>query len=288
MNRRPPSISRRFRRLRMGASSIAGRAYRTGRLHTKTPGSQGRPRWYATPVLRFRSATIRTLARDERPTHPHPHPHPIPRLALAQRAARLFADGNAEEARTLFAQALTPDTTDIQILFLVYQFHFRSGELEEAEQLVRRRLAVTGPDTDSADTARAYTNLGLVRLYRKDIDGAQREFTRAVDISKRIGDQYGLARAVGNLGLAPEARGELDRAEELFRESLAIARRIGADDIASTKLANLGDIAVLRGRPDQARELWTQAIELFARLGNRKHHAEFSQKLAELDKPSAA
>lgn len=209
-------------------------------------------------------------------------------VEIAESAAKLFAEGRVEEARAKFALALTPETTDIRVLFLGFQFHFRSGDYEEAERLVRRRLAVAGLETDSEDTARAYTNLGLVLLYRKDLDGAEREFARSVAISERMGDEYALARAIGNLGLVPEARGDLEKAEEIFRRSLAIAERIGADDIAATKYANLGEIAEGRGRTSEARDHFTRAVALFTRLGNDKHRLEFSQKLAALDKAGQA
>lgn len=204
-------------------------------------------------------------------------------LSLAKRAAELFAQGDREQARALFAQALTPDTTDTDILFLGFQFHFRSGEYEEAERLVRRRLALTGPDTDSEPTARAYTNLGLVLLYRKDLDGAEREFSRSVDISRRIGDDFSLARALGNLALVPEARRDLDGAERLNLEALAIAQRIGAEKIVAGNLANLGDIAHWRGRDADARDLWTRAMVMHERLGITMWRAELTQKLAALD-----
>ena len=206
-----------------------------------------------------------------------------PALALAESAARAAGEGRIEEARKGFAQALRPDTTDLRVLFLGFQFHFRIGELDEAERLVRRRLALAGPEVDSEQTARAYTNLGLVLHHRGDLDGAERELSRALCISERLGHEYGIARDMGNLSLVPETRGDLDRAEELCRKALAIAQRIGADDIAATKFANLGDMASRRGRINEARELWTRAVELFERLGNAKHRIEFTQKLEALN-----
>lgn len=204
-------------------------------------------------------------------------------LALAESAAALFAEGKHHEARALWSRALTPATTDVRVLFLAFQFHFRSGEYEEAERLVRRRLAVTGPDADSEETARAYTNLGLVLLYRKDLDGAEREFSRSVAISERIGDDFSLARALGNLALAPEARGDLDRAEALYLKALAIAERLGAEKLIAGNLANLGDIAKARGRADQARDLWTRALAIYDQLGITMWRPELVQKLAALD-----
>ena len=204
---------------------------------------------------------------------------------LAERAAKAAATGRIDDARRMFAEVVAGaggDPTHVPVLFLLFQFHFRIGELDEAERWVRRRLEITGPESDNEQTARAYTNLALVHFYRKDLDAAEATFTKALGISRRIGHEEGIARDMGNLSLVPEARGDLDRVETLLREALAIAERIGAEHIIATKLTNLGDIAVLRARPAEARALWTRAVAIFERLGNTKHRDEFGKNLAEL------
>jgi tetratricopeptide (TPR) repeat protein len=212
---------------------------------------------------------------------------PAEQLQLAERAATAAGEDRIDDARRMFGEivAADPTPTDLRVLFLLFQFHFRRQELDEAERWVRRRLDLTGPESDNEQTARAYTNLALIFFFRKDLDAAEATFTKALNISRRIGHEEGIARDMGNLALAPEARGDLDRAEALYREALAIAERIGAEPIIATKLANLGDIAVLRGRPSEARELWTRALEIVARQGNKKSRDEFTRKVAELPMP---
>jgi len=205
-------------------------------------------------------------------------------LILAETAGAAFAEGRVEDARGLFARAVTPETMDLRVLFLAFQFHFRNGELDEAERLVRRRLEVAGPGHDCEDTARAYTNLGLVLHHRGDLDGAEREMTRAVAISTRIGNARGIARDTGNLALVYESRGELERAEAMYRAALALAEEIGAEDIIATKAANLGDIARTLGRNDEARALWTRAVGLFEKTGSAKYRDEVAGKIVGLDR----
>lgn len=171
----------------------------------------------------------------------------------------------------------------VHTLFLHFQREFRAGHLDDAERLVHERIAVIGEHADSADLARAYTNLGLVRFFRNDLDGAEDRFTAALEMDQRLNHERGIARSMGNLALVPEARGDLDRAEALNRASLAIAERIGDDDIAAGKLANLGDIALRRGRTEDARGLWTRALTLFERNADEKHAAEVRGKVAGLD-----
>ena len=214
---------------------------------------------------------------------------PDEQLQLAELAARAAGEDCIDDARRMFAEvvAANPTPTDLRVLFLLFQFHFRRQELDEAERWVRRRLDISGPESDNEQTARAYTNLALISFFRKDLDAAEATFTKALNISRRIGHEEGVARDMGNLALVPEARGDLDRAEALYREALAIAERVGAEPIIATKLANLGDIAVLRGRPNEARELWTRAVSIFERQGNAKGRDEFSRKLTELPAPQS-
>lgn len=203
--------------------------------------------------------------------------------AFAECAAVAAAEGRIDEAREGFAHALEHGGKDVRVLFLCYQFHFRIGEYEAAEQFARRRLAAAGPDAESSHTARAYSNLGLVLQYRGELDAAEAMMRRALEIDTRVGHEYGVARDLGNLSLVPEARGDFDRAEALLHQSLALAERIGADDIVATKLANLGEISLARGRPDETRILWTRAVAIFRRIGPARLGDEFAKRLAELD-----
>lgn len=214
--------------------------------------------------------------------------------ALAQSAADLatasMSSGKPPEpaalaaARAALAAAPAAAPTDLAVLFLAYQFHFRIGELDAAEQFAQRRLDLAA--ADSADAARALTNLGLVSQMRGELDRAEQRMTRAVDIDRRIGNQEGLARDLGNLALVPEARGDLARAEALTHEALEIARSIPGprgEELVAGSLSNLGDFAKARGQLDAARELWSRAVEIFDRLGVTKWKASFEKRFADLD-----
>lgn len=236
----------------------------------------------------------------------HSHPSDRPRAsqvrpnsdearALAQSAADLataaMSTGSPPEpaalakAREDLAAALAAAPTDLDVLFLAFQFHFRLGELDPAEQHVRRRLELAPPD--SADAARAYTNLGILTQARGDLDRAEEYLTRAVDMDRRLGNADGLARDLGNLGCIPEARGDLARAETLYNEAIEIARTLPGprgEELVASNLSNLGDIAKTRGRLDLARELWTRSCETYARLGITKWKAVFEKRFAELSR----
>lgn len=215
-------------------------------------------------------------------------------LALAESAAALataaMSTGSPPdpaalaEARDDLTTALAAAPTDLGVLFLAFQFHFRLGELDPAEHFVRRRLELAAPD--SADAARACTNLGLILHTRGDFGSAEELLTRAVEIDRRLGNAEGLARDLGNLALVPEDRGELDRAEALFREAIDVARTIPGprgEELIASNTSNLGDIAKRRRQFDLARELWTRSWDTYRRLGITKWNAVFAKRFAELD-----
>jgi len=177
--------------------------------------------------------------------------------------------------------AVLERATDERLLFAGFQFHFRRQEFAQAEQFVRRRLALA--ERGSATMARILTNLGLIHFFRDELAESESAFRAAIEIDRANGDEVSLARDMGNLALVPEKRGDLDEAERLYREALAIAERVGASAIIATKLANLGDIALARGNRAEARRLWTRAVAFFEALDNEKYRAEMVGKLQGLD-----
>ncbi|MGD9789776.1 MAG: tetratricopeptide repeat protein [Phycisphaerales bacterium] len=188
--------------------------------------------------------------------------------------------GDLSRAATHFEESVNL-TRDERVLFLGFQFAFRTSRLELAERFARRRIDVAA--NDSAVAARAWSNLGLVLHARGAWDQSEQAQHRALEIDRRIGNLEGVARDLGNLALVPESRGDLDEAERLNLESLEIAERLGASSIIATKLANLGDIAHAKGRHAEARERWTRAAALFRELGKSAWLRDYERKIASLD-----
>lgn len=219
---------------------------------------------------------------------------PLDPCALAERAAQAAEEGRIPEARVGIAQALAiaggeEAATDLRVLFLAFQFHFRQGELDIAERLCRRRLHVAQELEQTSGkrdvhTGRACCNLGLVLQYAGKLDAAEASLRRAIEHDRAINHEEGVARDLGTLALVFEARNDLDAAERLYLEALTIAERIGCEPIIATDCANLGDIALARGDRPKAQALWQRAVEILARLGSWKAK-DLAEKLAALSKP---
>lgn len=206
-------------------------------------------------------------------------PAPIANQALRLMVAAATANqGLIDDARPEF-DAVLKEASDVRLLFVGFQFFFRTKDVERAELLVRKRLAILEQAGETPAVARACTNLGIVLLARKQTDEARTHLERAVRISRTSGDLLGLARDLGHLANYHEEINQLDEAVSLNQEALSLASSHGFEDIAATRLANLGDIARTRGNTAEARRLWTEAAEKFNALGMRKYADEMNAKL---------
>ena len=190
----------------------------------------------------------------------------VPQAALVVRAAESANAGRIAEAGADLREALI-HCEDMRLLFLGFQFFFRTGDHAQAEALASRRLEIAQRTGDTEHVARVCTNLGLVHLATGRLESAQLLCERALAIDEGLGNTHGVARDLGNLANVFEARRDFETAERLNHQSLAIAREIGDEAMAAGKLANLGDIAKATARPSSAGRFWREAAAAFARAG---------------------
>ncbi len=192
------------------------------------------------------------------------------RLALdfAEQAAKAALDGRIEEARQAFAKALD-GTTNLNVLCLGFEFFNRIGDLDEAERLLRRCLAISGPEVQTADTAAAYGNLGIVLFTRGDLDGAEAMHRKSLEINEKLGRLEGMANQYCNLGIVLKTRGDLDGAEAMFRKSLAISEKLGRPEGMASDYGNLGSVLLTRGDLDLdgAEAMFRKSLAINEKLG---------------------
>lgn len=187
-------------------------------------------------------------------------------LALAESASKAALEGRVEEARQDFAKA-TDGTTNLDVLFLAFEFYERTGDLATAEELLERWLALSGRDAETADTAIAQCNLGLIYSTRGELDLAEEMHLKSLAIEEKLGRQEGIARQYGNLGVIYYQRGELDRAEETFHKGLVIEEKFGLKAGLAAKYSNLGLIYRTRGELDRAEEMHQKSLAIREKLG---------------------
>ena len=194
-------------------------------------------------------------------------------LAQAEDAAKAALDGRIEEARQGFAKALE-GTTNIRVLFLGFEFFNRIGDLAEAERLLRRWLAISGPDAETASTAHAYGNLGVILRTRGDLDGAEAMHRKALEIDEKLGRLEGMADDFGNLGIGLKVRGDLDGAEAMHRKSLEINEKLGRLEGMAIAYGNLGIVLKVSRRPDGAEAMHRKSLEINREARPTRRHGQ--------------
>ncbi len=145
--------------------------------------------------------------------------------------------------------------------------HWTRGELDEAQRMHRKSLAIEEKLGRPQGMAAAYGNLGLIHQTRGALDEAERMHRKALEIEEQLGRMEGMARQYGNLGLIHEARGELDEAERMLRKALEINEKLGRLEGMAAQYGNLGLIHQTRGDLDEAERMHRKSLEIEEKLG---------------------
>ena len=105
-------------------------------------------------------------------------------LKIAEDAAEAVLEGKLEKSRQRFATALA-GTANAEILSLAFKFYFRTGDIDSAEDVARRWLAVSAPN--SGDKSNAYGSLGNIHGIRGDLDEAEALYRKALALDEELG-----------------------------------------------------------------------------------------------------
>ncbi len=101
----------------------------------------------------------------------------------------------------------------------------RLGLFDSAISLSQRSLVII--KKGSEEEAVVLGNLGIIYGTRGDLDKAEEMLEKSLAINEKFDRLEGMARQYCNLGLIYYNRGELDKAEEMHEKSLAIEEKIG-------------------------------------------------------------
>jgi tetratricopeptide (TPR) repeat protein len=120
----------------------------------------------------------------------------------------------------------------------------------------------------------AVLNALSVRAYRlSDFRMAQKHWTEAVEIARKLNDRSAESSALGNLGLAYTALGEPHRAIEYCEQSLAIKRGIGDRRGEGSTLGFLGLAYAALGDAHHAIDLYKEQLVITREIGHRPGEA---------------
>jgi len=142
----------------------------------------------------------------------------------------------------------------------------RRGDLDGAEQMYKKALAIDEKLSRLEGIADNYGNLGVLCYTRGDLDGAEELYKKALAIDEKLGRPVGMADAYGNFGVVCCSRGDLDGAEEMFKKALAINEKLGRPVGMAVDYGNLGNIYYTRSDLDEAEAMYKKALPINEKL----------------------
>jgi tetratricopeptide (TPR) repeat protein len=140
------------------------------------------------------------------------------------------------------------------------------GDHVQAEERLRRSLALWERVGDQAGIAATWSNLGWVTNERGALAEAEACFQRSLAIMERIGDQEGIAHAWNGLGSVANERGALAEAEACFQRSLAVMERIEDYRGVADSCRSLAWVAYNRGALAEAEANFRRELDLREKL----------------------
>jgi class 3 adenylate cyclase/tetratricopeptide (TPR) repeat protein len=163
-----------------------------------------------------------------------------------------------------FAVALAAGRKDLQTIAAqaLAQTHILRLELDEAEPLLVKALALAEESGSLRGVASGNRNLAWLRMERGELDEAEALLEQARSTFSEIGYQPGLAYTFDRLALLYRARGELEKAEKAARESIRILGAIGERSSLCEIKACLALILAEQGKLEEAERVALEARDL--------------------------
>lgn len=144
------------------------------------------------------------------------------------------------------------------------------GRYDDAEQVVRRQLAIAHSNNNFSDQILAFNNLGTLSLQSGDLVTAQAAFSEGLVVAQDVESESGIGLSLSNLGLIAAANGQMNDARKYY-EVAANYRARARDYVGQANTdSNLGDVYLATGRTREAIGAYRLSLSL-AREANEPY-----------------
>ncbi len=145
------------------------------------------------------------------------------------------------------------------------QIHYRLGDMEKADNLVREAKVLSGEQEDHHTIARCLNLLGLIEDDLGDYQHALKYKEQALSLFKEIDSHQArgwIGNIYNNLANTASLRGEFEQAVELYQKALEIFQETKNQDWIIMCLVNLGAARVGLGAYQLAERDFKQVLKL--------------------------
>ncbi len=140
--------------------------------------------------------------------------------------------------------------------------YYRLGDWSRAENYMREADALLGKAGLAARQLIDVANIGLLHQALGDYQSAIPFFTRALEISTRLHNDFWAAKQMNNLAEVYITLGDLDTAERYDNQALAMQKTRNDPEALIYPILNAARIAAGRGKIPEAGKLYQDALDL--------------------------
>ena len=143
------------------------------------------------------------------------------------------------------------------------------GDYEEAGREYQRALEILKEVGDRAGMASSYHQLGMLAQEQGDYGEARREYGRSLEIKEEVGNRAGMASSYHQLGMLAQNQGDYGEARREYERSLAIEEEVGDRAGMARSYHQLGMLAQDQGDYGEARREYERSLAIEEEVGNR-------------------
>jgi tetratricopeptide (TPR) repeat protein len=137
-----------------------------------------------------------------------------------------------------------------------------------AQALLENSLALMQPDEQTLTRAHALGLLGLVHLYRLELEAAGPAFDESLSLFRALDARWGVAISLIRLAIVAHRRGEWARADPLNEEALALYRELENPLGIAIALANTAEVALSQNDWRRAARYYREALAIQRSTGS--------------------
>jgi DNA-binding NtrC family response regulator/tetratricopeptide (TPR) repeat protein len=160
------------------------------------------------------------------------------------------------------------------------ELRYQQGRLDETESLAR--AAIDGCPDDDDTITQARNTLTKVFLVRRELDKGWDWSVQSIERARARRATNEVLRGLINLGVVSIWRGDLDEAVRQFEAARGVSQRGGSMMLRGVLRENEAVVAHLQGRYGDALSSYQEALGILTRVGNRRFVARVAHNLGEL------